>query len=248
MICMVALISVAVVRGYAVSGPQTVTVMTRNIYLGGDINRPIRAAFDRAGREGLVALGHANHELREIVDRTDFRTRGRLLADEIAAARPDLLGLQEVALWRHGPLQLDRIGRLNATQVDYDFLDTLLADLADRGVGYQIVHIQQESDVEAPAFTGDPFAGTAGSAEDVRLTDRDVILVRSGAEIRIEGTGGSNYSQHLDVNLADIPFRFVRGYAWADVAVESAHIRFVTTHLESQSAKLARAQAGELLS
>jgi endonuclease/exonuclease/phosphatase family metal-dependent hydrolase len=245
---MVALISVAVVRGYAVSGPQTVTVMTRNIYLGGDINRPIRAAFDRAGRGGLLALGHANHELREIVDRTDFRTRSRLLADEIAAARPDLLGLQEVALWRHGPMHLDQIGRLNATQVDYDFLDTLLSDLADRGIRYQIVHIQQESDVEAPAFTGDPFAGTAGSAEDVRLTDRDVILVRSGAEIRIEGTGGSNYSQHLDVNLADIPFRFVRGYAWADVAVGSAHIRFVTTHLESQSAKLARAQAGELLS
>ena len=246
-ICMVALVSVAVVRGYAVSGRQTVTVMTRNIYLGGDINRPIRAAYDRAGREGLLALGHANHELREIVDRTDFRSRSKLLANEIAAARPDLVGLQEVALWRHGPMQLDQIGRLNATQVDYDFLDTLLADLADRGVRYQIVHIQQESDVEAPAFTGDPFAGTASSAEDVRLTDRDVILVRSGAEIRIEGSGGSNYSQHLDVNLADTAFRFVRGYAWADVAVGSAHIRFITTHLESQSPKLASAQAGELL-
>jgi len=246
-ICMVALVSVAVVRGYAVSGRQTVTVMTRNIYLGGDINRPIRAAYHRAGREGLLALGHANHELREIVDRTDFRSRSKLLANEIAAARPDLVGLQEVALWRHGPMQLDQIGRLNATQVDYDFLDTLLADLADRGVRYQVVHIQQESDVEAPAFTGDPFTGTASSAEDVRLTDRDVIMVRSGAEIRIEGSGGSNYSQQLDVNLADTAFRFVRGYAWADVAVGSAHIRFITTHLESQSPKLASAQAGELL-
>jgi endonuclease/exonuclease/phosphatase family metal-dependent hydrolase len=247
-ICMVALISVAVVRGYAASGQQSVTVMTRNLYLGGDITRPIRAALDRSGEEGVVALGHANHQLREIVDRTDFRSRSRLLADEITAARPDLVGLQEVALWRHGPLQLDHIGRTDATEVDYDFLAILLADLVDRGVRYEIVQVEHESDVEAPAFTGDPFAGTAGSAEDVRLTDRDVILVRSGARLQIDGSGGSNYTQRLDVKLADTTFRFVRGYAWADVAFGSAHLRFITTHLESQSPKLARAQADELLS
>src|SRR4029450_1639826 len=81
--------------GY-VGAPRALTVMTRNIYLGGNFNRPIRAALDRTGREGVLALGHANHELREIVQRTDFATRSRLLAEEIAAARPDLIGLQEV--------------------------------------------------------------------------------------------------------------------------------------------------------
>ena len=225
----------------------TLTVMTRNVYLGGNINRPIRAALDRTGREGVLALGHSNHELREIVERTDFAARSRLLAEEIAAARPDLVGLQEVALWRHGPMELDQIGRPDATEVGYDFLVTLLADLANRGVRYEIVHVQQESDVEAPAFTGNPFTGRAGSPADVRLTDRDVILVRSGAEIRIEGSGGGHYRRPLEVRLADTTFRFVRGYAWADVAVGSARIRFITTHLESQSARLAREQAEELL-
>ncbi len=247
LLCVGAVISIVVVRGYAADTPRTLTVMTRNIYLGGDINRPIRAALNRTGRDGVLALGHANHELRQIVDRTDFPTRSRLLAEEIAAARPDLVGLQEVALWRHGPMQLDQIGRPDATVVDYDNLAILLADVAARGVRYEIVHVQQESDVEAPAFTGNPFAGTAGSAEDVRLTDRDVILARSDAGIRIEGSGGSNYGQHLDIELADTTFRFVRGYAWADVAVGSAHIRVVTTHLESQSPKVAHAQAEELL-
>jgi Endonuclease/Exonuclease/phosphatase family len=240
-------ISIVVDREYARADVRTLTVMTRNLYLGGDINRPIRAAFDRAGTEGVLALGHANHELREVVDRTDFKTRSKLLADEIATARPDLIGLQEVALWRHGPLQLDQIGKPNATAVDYDFLAILLADLTTRRADYEIVRVQQESDVEAPAFTGDPFAGTAGPAEDVRLTDRDVILVRSGTSLRIEGSGGGHYGRHFDVKLADTTFPFVRGYAWADVVIGSTEIRFLTTHLESQSARLARAQAQELL-
>ena len=117
-----------------------------------------------------------------------------LLAEEIAAARPDLVGLQEVALWRHGPMQLDKIGQLNATDVDYDFLAILLSDLASRGTRYEVASAQQESDVEAPAFTGNPLSGTAGSAEDVRLTDRDVILLRDDSGIRIEGRGGGHYS------------------------------------------------------
>ena len=246
-LCLGAVISVVVVRENASGAPPTLTVMTRNIYLGGNINRPIRAALDRTGREGVLALGHANYELREIVDRTDFTTRSTLLAEEIVAARPDLVGLQEVALWRHGPMQLDQIGRPNATQVVYDFLATLLADLAGRGVGYDIVHVQQESDVEAPAFTGNPYTGTAGAAEDVRLTDRDVILVRSDAGIRVEASGGGNFSRHFEVRLGDTTFPFVRGYAWADIAIGSARIRFITTHLESQSARVARAQAEELL-
>jgi endonuclease/exonuclease/phosphatase family metal-dependent hydrolase len=246
-ICLAVVISAAVSREYASGDPRTVTVMTRNIYLGGNINRPIRAAMDRTGHEGILALGHANHELREVVTRTDFATRSKLLAAEIAATRPDLIGLQEVGLWRHGPMQLDRVGRPDATQVDLDFLEMLLADLANRGVRYEVVHAQRLSDVEAPAFTGNPYTGTAASAADVRLTDRDVILVRSDAGLRIEASGGGAYQPRFEVELGDTTFPFVRGYAWADVAVGSARIRFVNTHLESQSAQLARAQAEELL-
>jgi endonuclease/exonuclease/phosphatase family metal-dependent hydrolase len=246
-LCLAAVISIAVGRGSASGDPRSVTVMTRNIYLGGNINRPIRAALDRTGREAVLALGHANHKLREVVRRTDFATRSKLLAAEIAATRPDLIGLQEVALWRHGPMQLDQLGRPNATQVDHDFLAVLLADLTSRGVLYEIVRIQQESDVEAPAFTGNPYAGRAGSAQDVRLTDRDVILVRSGSGLRIEGTGGGQFLQRFEVRLGGTTFHFVRGYTWVDVAVGAARVRFVNTHLESQSARVARAQAEELL-
>jgi endonuclease/exonuclease/phosphatase family metal-dependent hydrolase len=74
-----------------------------------------------------------------------------------------------------------------------------------------------------------------------------VILIRSDAGIQVEASGGSNFSRRFEVRLVDTTFPFVRGYAWVDIAVGSARIRFITTHLESQSARLARAQAEELL-
>ncbi len=246
LLCM-ALVAVFIVRASAKDGESSLTVMTRNLYLGADINRPLRAAQGRTGHGALLALGHANHELRETVQSTNFDARSELLAGEIAAARPDLVGLQEVALWRHGPLQLDHLGRLDAVEIDSDFLEILRRALTERGVPYDVASMQQESDVEGPAFTGNPFRGTVENGRDVRLTVRDVIMVRHGSAARVTDSGGGQYAHRIDVTLAGVGFAFIRGYAWADVAVGRARLRFVTTHLESLSADLALAQAGELL-
>ena len=202
----IALAAVLIVRASVKDGQSSVTVMTRNLYLGADINRPLRAE-GRTGRDALLALGHANHELREIVERTNFDARSELLADEIAAARPDLMGLQEVALWRHGPLQLDRMGRLDAVDIDLDFLEILRGALSERGLVYDVVSMQQESDVEGPAFTGDPFGGTLDAGRDVRLTVSDVIMMRRGSGVRIADSGGGQYSHRIDVTLAGVGFR-----------------------------------------
>jgi len=113
----------------------------------------------------------------------------------------------------------------------------LLSDLASRGMRYEVASAQQESDVEAPAFTGNPLSGAAGAAEDVRLTDRDVILFRADSGIRIEGRGSGHYTTQFKVELGDVTFPFIRGYAWVDITVGSSTIRFITTHLESHSAK-----------
>jgi len=238
-----ALIIAAIVRVSTPDESGRVTVMTRNLYLGGDITRPVRAALGRTGPDALLALGQANHELREIVDRTEFPTRSRLLAAEIAAARPDLIALQEVALWRQGAIELDQLGRPNATDVDYDFLATLLADLEGHGVGYDVVQQQQGSDVEAPAFGNT----TDGTGRDVRLTLQDVILIRQDSPVRVTGRGGAQFGTRLDIDLGGATFSFQHGYAWADVQVGQDRLRFVATHLESQSAEVALAQAEELL-
>lgn len=247
-----ALAVIALVVGLVVwvqrAEPATrVSVMTRNLYLGGDITRPVRAAQGQTGGAALLALGHANHELGQIVAQTDFGVRSRLLAAEIARAGPDLLGLQEVATWRHGPLQLDHLGRLDAEEVDQDFLATLLTDLADQGTPYSVASTQPEADVEAPSFTGDPQTGSAADARDIRLTIRDVVLIRDGAPLTVISTGRGTYAKRVEASLGGLPYAFVRGYAWVEVETNQQRFRFVTTQLESQSADIALAQAEDLV-
>jgi endonuclease/exonuclease/phosphatase family metal-dependent hydrolase len=244
-VLLVVVVAVAVPR-LAGGDPAAVTVMTRNVYLGADITRPARAAPGRSGPDALAVLGRANDQVREIVDQTDFGVRSRLLAAEIAAARPDLVGLQEVALWRAGPLELAAIGTPNATEVEYDFLDLLLAALRSRDVDYEVVQVSEASDVEGPAFP-DPRQENGRTGRDVRLTLRDVILVRADSGVSVRERGSGQYAARLTVDLAGAAFGYVRGFAWADVEVGGTRLRFVTTHLESDSAEVARAQAVELL-
>src|SRR5687768_1990730 len=71
-------------------------VMTRNIYLGGDIAKPIPA-------KSVSEFEQKNTELWQVVQGTNFPARAKLLAREMRATKPDLIGLQEVALWRRGP-------------------------------------------------------------------------------------------------------------------------------------------------
>jgi endonuclease/exonuclease/phosphatase family metal-dependent hydrolase len=235
------------------SSRTSLTVMTRNLYLGTDVNRAVVAAMaaqaeGRTPQEIVVALANALHTCRAIVDRTDFRVRARLLAHEIVRTEPDLVGLQEVALWRSGELQLDGIGALNATQVDDDFLQILLDELTARGSSYTAVSVGIRADVEGPSFTGSPFDGTIGDdARDIRLTMRDVILVRVEDHLAVTGTDDRIYSHNLTVPLLGATVRFDRGYQWADLRHGTGSIRFVNTHLEAYSSDIALAQASELV-
>ncbi len=228
---------------------KPITVMTRNIYLGADIQRPIKAA-DTAQRSGasptevVFALAKATHVTREIVDVTDFAVRSELLAAEIADEKPDVVGLQEVALWRSGPLQLNQVGVPNAETVDYDFLAMLLADLADDGVEYEAVNVAPRADVEAPSFAAFPGDGTD---RDVRMTMRDVILMRVDDGLTVTDGGGATFSHNLVVEILGQPMNFTRGYNWVDVRAGSKEFRFVNTHLEAFSSDLAYAQAAEVL-
>ena len=195
-----------------------------------------------------MALANATHFTRAVVDQTDFPVRARLLAGEIARAKPDLVGLQEVALWRSGPLELTNVGVANAETVDYDFLAILLEGAAVRGAHY----VRQMWDC-APTLRRRVHRQPVQRNHRRRSARRadDHARRGPGAGAR-RGEGGRwrgrIYAYNLSVDIAGDASSFDRGYQWVDVRSGRDRFRFVNTHLEAFSSDLALAQATELLS
>ncbi|HZV74255.1 MAG TPA: endonuclease/exonuclease/phosphatase family protein [Conexibacter sp.] len=210
------------------------TVMTRNLYLGADITRPLAALAAPPDRQAEAFVA-ANTTLRAIVDQTSFPLRAKQLAREIQQRKPDLIGLQEVALWRHGALD-----GTPAETVDYDFLKSLTGELAALGEDYRVAHVQQESDVAGPAIRD-------GSLQSIRLTLRDVVLKRAHDGVHVTAASGANYAARIPLTIAGESLAFIRGYDVVDVKAGGQRLRFVNTHLESQRSDVAYAQAQELL-
>jgi endonuclease/exonuclease/phosphatase family metal-dependent hydrolase len=237
--------------GHGAQPAPSVTVMTRNLYLGADIMRPIEAVRGLTDPAALVqALGNATDLTRDNVERTDFRVRARLLARELARTRPDLVGLQEVALWRSGPLELGEAELLvpNAETVDQDFLRMLTRELRRLRVPYRPVSVNWLSDVEAPAFEG--AVGSPeflASARDVRLTMRDVILRRVGSHAKVVRHREAHFATTLPIEIAGRTLDFTRGYQWVDARGPAGRFRFVNTHLEAFRSDIALAQVQEVL-
>ncbi len=117
-------------------------VMSRNIYLGADLN-PL---FVVTSVEALIAAGTA---LFATVKQTDFPARAKLLAAEIEEAEPHIVGLQEVSLWR---TQTPSSGGATPTAqtVAYDFLATLLDELKRQGMSYSAVSTVENCDGQIP--------------------------------------------------------------------------------------------------
>lgn len=211
--------------------PRPVKVMTRNLYLGADLAPAIEASTPAE----VLAAGAA---VFSVVQRTNFPERAVALAREVADADPVLLGLQEVAVWYSGP-----VGDPGpATTVEYDFLSILLQELAAAGAPYQVVGAQDEADIEAPA--GAPYF------RDFRLVQRDVVLVRAGADddVRLSDARSGHFLAALPVPTGSGRVYLVkRGWVSVDAVVNGRSFRFVNTHLEAFHPLIRLAQAQELV-
>jgi hypothetical protein len=224
------------------AGASGITVMTRNVYVGADVDRVISAPTDQLP----LYVTQAYLELLS----TDFPTRARALVDEIAAARPHLVGLQEITLIRtqipgdflvmgdEGPTVGNPMP--NATDVLLDYEAILLAELAARGLDYAVAARIQDTDVELPGALSET------SFFDVRQTDFDLILVRG--DVAWSNPDGANYAAALPVPfLPGYTLSILRGWVSVDATVAGRAFRFVNTHLESFSPLVRVPQAQELL-
>ena len=134
--------------------------------------------------------------------------RAVVIADEIAKLRPDFVSLHQAAILRTGTAP-------PATAVTFDLLQSLLRELAAKGVRYETVAVRPGLDAEVPTALG----------FNVRLALRDVLIVR--ADLLEEG----------HVKLSNLQIRQyiaastdTEGYASIDVTWRGRQFRLVTTH------------------
>jgi endonuclease/exonuclease/phosphatase family metal-dependent hydrolase len=208
------------------SGPTVaVKVMTRNLYLGADLIPVVTATTVEEIPVRVAALW-------KTMLASDIPGRAKLLADEIAAAQPDLVGLQEaVVFYKQTPSDFNFASpAVNADKVELDFVQLLLAELTTRGTEYVAAAISKNTDVELPAADDvAPF--------DVRMTDRDVILARKGVRVETSNPVTTLFPSHLKFNIpfgsqTGAPVDLVRGLVRVDANVAGARFTFANTHLE----------------
>jgi hypothetical protein len=205
-----------------------VTVMARNLYLGADVG----VALDL-----LPDMPAAAQFMWEQVAATDFDARAPLLAAEAARHQPAVIGLQEATRWRCRPGNVGRV-------VDvFDFTATFLEATRDAGVEYVVAeHDGRRAFNEGYAIPALPFLSVVedpGTFQPLFGRDTatcgfsisDALLVRADLADGIQQVGTSEYRDRYVV--APTVLAIDRGYAWADVRIGDATVRFVTTHLES---------------
>jgi hypothetical protein len=225
---------------------RTATVMTRNLYLGADLD-PILIALATGTEEDVVV---AATKTWKAVQATRPAERMGAIADEIVADAPAAVGLQEVTEWTTYTYDPRTRGVSNPV-VAYDFLALLLDALEARGADYHEV-----TGATAHNFTSPPIPVLAPPTDRfptraVRLADRDVILVRD--DVRADNAHTGTYSTIVRFPYGDSTLPVARGWGSADLRVGKADLRFVNSHLEAfgipgQDAEQVRvAQVGELL-
>jgi endonuclease/exonuclease/phosphatase family metal-dependent hydrolase len=159
------------------------------------------------------------------MERTNYPERSRTIARLLDRERPDVIGLQEVALWETAPL-----GSSSWTTT-YDFLQLTLDALAARGAHYRVAAVNTN-------FTNAnlPFPIPISATTQARFTDRDVILVRVGRPWRpVVATNpvSRNFAVSLPLSILGQTISVQRGWSSVDVRIRDARFRFVNTHLEA---------------
>jgi hypothetical protein len=213
------------------------TVMTRNVYPGFAAESIMAAPAEQIPLAAAVAWGK--------LQQTDFPERAGRLAAEILANGPQVVGLQEIALYRvQIPGDAALGGTTPATTVAYDFLQILLDTLAAHGQPYVALAADTTTDVEMPAVTGVDGGGDP-TFMDIRYTDRDAILVR--ADVPHAGAQAGRYAAYIPFELAGTGIGIYRGWGSVEATIAGTTYRFVNTHLEDQSVEVQVGQTTELL-
>jgi endonuclease/exonuclease/phosphatase family metal-dependent hydrolase len=202
-----------------VAPANSATIMTRNLYVGGDVFLPF------VSPDPLAAAAQVWADILASAP----SARMAAIADEIALARPNVVGLQEAYRF-----EVALLGETTPIQV-IDFLDDLEQALAalPGAPSYTRAATQTHTVVTVP------FPEMVPPVQ-VTLIDRDAILVDESVDVG--STGGGNFQAEfattISVTVLGVPVEIavhdVRGWVQASLTHEGVAFTFVSTHLEVQ--------------
>ncbi|RJX44438.1 hypothetical protein DM826_02130 [Halonotius aquaticus] len=218
----------AISRAAATSPASTVTVMTRNAYLGVDLSNLLQAG---SNLEFYARIGRFLNDF----DPTIYAARAEAIAAEIESQQADIVGLQEA-----GQLRTKRPGETDDEALAFNFLTRIVSALEDRDLSYRVAADTVTTDIE--------LSGELSDGEvTLDLADRDALLVREGVEVTetVADTFDETITVKIPTNSGDVTLH--RGYCTANIRVGGVDLTVSTTHLESTAMEPRRRQAEELL-
>lgn len=203
---------------------KPLTVMTRNLYVGGDLFLPFVSQDP---------LGAASTVWGDILA-SDVPGRMKAVATEVRLTGPDLVGLEEAYRFIVTPL-----GQTSPVLLDLDFLALLQGALESPGhrscdgrddddvpgIGRWRLAAAQEHTVITIPFVD--------RGVQITMIDRDAILVGPG--VKVVSTDGGNFAAEYATSLAGvIPVHLKRGWVEAQVERRGVPLTFVAAHLETK--------------
>jgi endonuclease/exonuclease/phosphatase family metal-dependent hydrolase len=217
--------SEALTNGVPTSTASHVSVLTRNLYVGTDLDAVLTALVSSDPQDDLPALLTGIRTLQE----TDFPRRAAAFADEIARTRAHIVGLQEVST-----IDINLTPLSIPVTLHLDFLPALLTELSERGLQYAVAGLVEN--IEAAPLPG------------ISLLDRDALLV-DASRVEIISTTEATFAHNIGLVAPGVVLK--RGWVAATVRIGDEVLTVASTHLETgespQLDQLRAAQALELV-
>jgi hypothetical protein len=242
--CLVLIAAVLLTFDDAPSAPPehdpvgSVTILTRNLYYGANLSPLTSLPAPVDGAAFFEMMLTVESVMAEIVG-SNYPARAAVLAEEIAASQPTLVGLQEVATFTEQAFDFATLLPIEEEAVILDFLDILLDELDDLGLHYKAVVVAPGTDATLP-----------GLGRYLRMIDHEVILARTdlpAADLKLSNPQWDVFENAVTFETGGTVVPLYRSWASIDAKVRGREFRLITTHLNVEGDNIQLAQTLELL-
>ena len=230
LVCALALVCLGFGAATAQAGPNSVIVMTQNLYQGTEFRHFSELQGKTPTEQEAILATTVDYQTYLA---TRFADRAQELAGEITRHHPSLVGLQEVATWHAGAFDPEHPFSLPGP-VTEDFTQELLTDLEADGGHYAVVSQHNNNFTLAfPIFTGTELVsvGMVESGEIIARTDL------SPKQLQLSNPQNGVYNAKIPTIenplVPSEPFEFSNSWQSIDATVNGKSFRFITTHLDA---------------